>query len=243
MTSGAARTPHRLALLAQQLTTLLGEAAPAAMAFLQQHLQWLELAGGEVLMEQGAPGDRLISASAVGCVYVRDGEAAQRMVREMSRGEVIGEMRLYTGEPRAATVIALRKTVLIKLHKQHFDQLLALSPQVSVTFTRQIIRRPQTEHLRLPVPAAVTTGVLPVTDGIALDGFARRLAEQLRRFGRACVVNAAEMVRVLGEPGVALNDERGAHTRITHALDALKPSTISSCCWRNRYPDRGRAAA
>ena len=223
MTSEAARTPHRAALLAQQLTTLLGEAAPAAMAFLQQHLQWLELAGGEVLMEQGAPGD-----SAYLCVggrlrvYVRDGESAQRMVRELSRGEVIGEMSLYTGEPRTATVIALRKTVLVKLDKQHFDELLALSSQVSVTFTRQIIRRLQTEHLQLPVPAPVTIGVLPVTEGIALDGFARRLAEQLRRFGRACVVDAAEMDRVLGEPGVALSDDTGAHARITHALDALE---------------------
>lgn len=223
MTSEAARTPHRAALLAQQLTTLLGESAPAAMAFLHQHLQWLELAGGEVLMEQGAPGDSAyLCVSGRLRVYVRDGEGAQRMVRELSRGEVIGEMSLYTGEPRTATVIALRKTILVKLDKRHFDELLALSPQVSVTFTRQIIRRLQTEHLRLPVPAPVTIGVLPVTDGIALDGFARRLAEQLRRFGRACVVDAAEMDRVLGEPGVALSDDRGAHTRITHALDALE---------------------
>ncbi len=223
MTSEAARTPHRAALLAQQLSTLLGEAAPAAMAFLQQHLQWLELAGGEVLMEQGAPGDSAyLCVSGRLRVYVRDGEGAQRMVRELSRGEVIGEMSLYTGEPRTATVIALRKTVLVKLDTPHFDELLALSPQVSVTFTRQIIRRLQTEHLRLPVPAPVTIGVLPVTDGIALDGLVRRLAEQLRRFGRACVVDAAEMDRVLGEPGVALSDDRGAHTRITHALDALE---------------------
>ncbi len=114
MTSAAARTPHRSALLAQQLTTLLGEAAPAAMAFLQQHLQWLELAGGEVLMEQGAPGDSAyLCVSGRLRVYVRDGEGAQRMVRELSRGEVIGEMSLYTREPRTATVIALHKTVLV----------------------------------------------------------------------------------------------------------------------------------
>ena len=113
----------------------------------------------------------------------------------MSRGEVIGEMSLYTGEPRSATVVALRNSVLVKLDKQHFDELLAISPQVSITFTRQIIGRLQTEHLRLPVPAPVTIGLLPITSSIALDGFARRLAEQLQRFGRVRVIDVAEIER------------------------------------------------
>jgi len=85
MTSGAARTPHRAALLAQQLTTLLGEAAPAAMAFLHQHLQWLELAGGEVLMEQGAPGD-----SAYLCV------SGQLRVYSISRARLSARIRPVT---------------------------------------------------------------------------------------------------------------------------------------------------
>ena len=120
------------------------------------------------------------------------------MVREMSRGEVIGEISLYTGEPRSATVIALRSSVLVKLDKRHFDELLALSPQASITFTRQIIRRLQTEHRRLPVAASVTIGLLPITSGIALDGFAQRLAEQLKKFGRVCVIDAVEVDRVAG---------------------------------------------
>ncbi len=223
MTNEAARPPHRDALLAQQLTALLGEAAPAALAFLQQHLQWVELQGGEVLMEQGAPGDSAyLCISGRLRVYVRDEDGTQRMVREMARGEVIGEMSLYTGEPRSATVVALRNSVLVKLDKQHFDDLLALGPQVSITFTRQIIRRLQTEHQRLPVAAPVTVGLLPITNGIALDGFARRLAQQLERFGRVRVIDAAEIDRALAEPGIALSTDPQADQRIALALDAIE---------------------
>jgi len=223
MTNEAARPPHRDALLAQQLTVLLGEAAPAALAFLQQHLQWVELQGGEVLMEQGAPGDSAyLCISGRLRVYVRDEDGTQRMVREMARGEVIGEMSLYTGEPRSATVVALRNSVLVKLDKQHFDDLLALGPQVSITFTRQIIRRLQTEHQRLPVAAPVTVGLLPITNGIALDGFARRLAQQLERFGRVRVIDAAEIDRALAEPGIALSTDPQADQRIALALDAIE---------------------
>ena len=222
MSNDAARRPHRDTLLAQQLTALLGE-SPAAIAFLQQHLQWVELAGGQVLMEQGAPGDSAyLCVSGRLRIYVRGEDGAQRMVREMSRGEVLGEMSLYTGEPRSATVIALRNSVLVKLDKQHFDELLALSPQASITFTRQIIRRLQTEHQRLPVAAPVTVGLLPITNGLALDGFARRLAQQLKRFGRVRVIDAAEIDRVLGEPGIALSTDAQADQNIALGLDAIE---------------------
>ena len=114
-TTERSRPPHRDALLAQQLQALLGDSAPLALGFLQQHLQWIELTGGEVLMEQGEAGDSAyLCISGRLRVYVRGEDGSQRMVREMSRGEVIGEMSLYTGEPRSATVIALRNSVLVK---------------------------------------------------------------------------------------------------------------------------------
>ena len=223
MSNGPRRPPHRDALLVQQLQALLGEAAPVAIAFLQQHLQWVELAASEVLMEQGKPGDSAyLCISGRLRVYVREGDGAQRMVREMSRGEVIGEMSLYTGEPRSATVVALRNSVLVKLDKQRFDELLAISPQVSITLTRQIIHRLQTEHQQHPVAAPVTVGLLPITNGIALEGFARRLSEQLKRFGRVCVIDAAEIDRVVGEPGIALRADAQADQNIALALDAVE---------------------
>ena len=223
MSNQTARPPHRDALLTQHLQALLGDAAPLALAFLQQHLQWIELTGGEVLMEQGESGDSAyLCISGRLRVYVRGDGGSQRMVREMSRGEVIGEMSLYTGEPRSATVIALRNSVLVRLDKQHFDELLALSPALSITFTRQIIRRLQTEHQRLPVAPPVTVGLLPITDGIALEDFGRRLAQQLKRYGRVCVIDAEEVDRALGTPGIALSTAPRAEQSIALALDAIE---------------------
>ena len=223
MRDGTARPPHRDALLMQHLQALLGDAAPLALAFLQQHLQWIELTGGEVLIEQGEPGDSAyLCISGRLRVYVRGDDGSQRMVREMSRGEVIGEMSLYTGESRSATVIALRNSVLVRLDKQHFDELLALSPTLSITFTRQIIRRLQTEHQRLPVAPPVTIGLLPITDGIALEDFGQRLAQQLKRYGRVCVIDAAEVDRALETPGVAISTAPRAEQSIALALDAIE---------------------
>jgi len=220
---GKIRPRHRDALLTQHLHALLGDDVPLALPFLQQHLQWIELTGGEVLMEQGEAGDSAyLCISGRLRVYVRADDGSQRMVREMSRGEVIGEMSLYTGEPRSATVIALRSSVLVKLDKQHFEQLITLSPKLSTTFTRLIIRRLQTEHQSLPVAPPVTIGLLPITDAIALEEFAHRLAQQLKRYGRVCVIDVAEIDRMLGAPGTALDIDARAEQSIALALDAVE---------------------
>ena len=215
--------PHRDALLAQQLTTLFPDVGPATLAYLQQHLQWVEIAAGETLIEQGAPGDSAyLTISGRMRVYVTAEDDPPRMVRELSRGEVIGEMSLYTGEPRSATVIAVRDSVLVRLAREHFEALLVDHPQVSLTFTRQMIRRLQTEHQRRPMAAPVTVGLLPVSDAVALGGFAQRLAAQLGRYGRVTVIDSATMDRALAETGIANRDDTEADHRISLVLDGLE---------------------
>ena len=68
-------------------------------------------------------------------------DGSQRMVREMARGEVIGEIAMYTDEARSASVVAIRDSVLVRLDKAPFRRLIALSSQVSLALMRQIVRR------------------------------------------------------------------------------------------------------
>src|SRR5512134_519186 len=215
--------PHRDALLADQLNSLFPDVGTESINFLRQHLQWVEIAAGETLMEQGAIGDSAyLTISGRLRVYVAAEDAPARMVRELSRGEVIGEMSLYTGEPRSATVVAVRDSVLVKLAKQHFEALLVNHPQVSITFTRQMIHRLQTEHEHHPVAAPVTVGLLPISEGVDLRPFAQSLAAQLARFGRVSVVDADAMDRALAEPGITERNDADADHRISLALDGLE---------------------
>ena len=217
--------PHREALLAEQLKRLLGDTAPMAMEYLREHLQWVKLAGGDVLMEQGDAGDAgYLMLSGRLRIYVRDNGGAQRMVREIARGEVIGEMSLFTGEPRSATVVAVRDSVLVKLDKPRFDGLLALSPRVSLTLTRQVIQRLQTQDQRRPLPAPVTIGVLPVSDGVSAGEFARELQTRLQRFGRVAIVDRAAMDRALGADGASAADGVDGDEATAAALDAIEAS-------------------
>lgn len=216
---------HQDQLLDRHLGALLGDLEPDTLSLLRRRLQWVVLPAGQTLMRQGDPGDSMyLSVSGRLRAYVRDEDGAERMVREMARGQVIGEMALYTGEPRSATVVAIRDSVLVRLGKDDFHQLLEASPRLSLAMTRQLIRRLQAPQTRTDLARPVCVAMVPVSAGVDLRDVALRLAEPLRAAGRVGVVDAARIDAELGTPGLAQSalQDADADRRISLHLDALE---------------------
>ena len=222
MHEAAIGTDEHEQLLLRLLAQAFGDDVDArAMALLREHLRWVALAGGQTLMAQGEPGDSMVLVvSGRLRAYVQQDDGTQRMVREMARGQVIGEMSLITGEPRSATVVAIRDSVLVRLDKAAFDRLLAVSSAVALALTRQIIQRLKTEHQAAPYAAPVTVGLLPLTDGVDGAAFARDLAAQLARFGRVRVVDASLMASAATEGDS--DDPAAAHRRVALQLNQIE---------------------
>ncbi len=214
--------------LDQHLTRLLGGLDGPALDTLRGELQWVELDAGETLMTQGEPGDSMyLSISGRLRVYVRDDEGQEHVVREMARGQIIGEMALYTDEPRSATVVAIRDSVLVRLDKPAFDRLLSSSAQVSVALTRQMIKRLQTVPPNSDLARPVTIGLMAITAGVDAAGLTQALAAQLAlQWGdnKVCVVDAAFIDRTLHEQGLAQKpaDDAEANRRIALHLEELE---------------------
>ncbi len=214
MDPASARQRFHDELLARHLKSIFGQVEPAALARLREHLRWVEIAGGEQLLQQGDEGDSMyLIVSGRLRAYVRGDDGSERMVGEMARGQTVGEMSLYTGEPRAATVVAVRDSVLVQLAKSEFTALLQSSAQVSIALTRQIIQRLKGEGRHQPHDRPVAIGLLPVTDGVDLAGIAERLAAEIGARlaqgggrGRVRIVDAAEIGRALSQAGVSLED-------------------------------------
>jgi NTE family protein len=161
---------------------------------IQSSVQFVHLGAGDVLMEQGAPGGAAyLTIRGRLRVYVRNDAGERRMVRELGRGEVTGEISLYTDAPRSATVVAIRASVVACLDKERFQQLIARHPQVSVALTKKIINRLQTQDAKRPLPPPVALTLLPITQGVDTLAFAQRLTEALGQHGRACWVDASRV--------------------------------------------------
>lgn len=216
------------ALLRKHLHDFLGDLEPAAMSRLTEQLTWLELPGGQPLMTQGEPGDAMfVLVSGRMRVSITGEDGVERVVREITRGQVVGEMSLLTDDPRSASVVAVRDSVLVRLGKPEFNQLLATSAAVSIALTRQIVRRLQAPGQRNGIDRPVAIGLIPVSDGIpgaALAGFAEQLAAGLRQVGPVAVLDAARLEARAGVPGLTTRpaSDTDAARRIAVCLDEVE---------------------
>lgn len=216
---------HQQALLERHLQALLGDIEPEALALLKARLEWVALTSGETLMVQGEPGDAMyIVISGRLRAYIRSEDGDERMVREMSRGQVIGELSLYTDEPRSASVVAIRDSVLVRLDQGAFKDLLASSAQLSILLTRQIIHRLQNPQPKSDLARPVTIALVPITGRTEFPRFALELARHLLKFGRVALVDAARVDHDLGSPGLAQDTAQGLlhQHRLGSYLDELE---------------------
>ncbi len=209
------------------------------MRLLRERLSWVEIGAGETLMAQGERGDSMdLVVSGRLRAYVADRDGVQHMVREMGRGQVIGEMALYTDEPRSATVVAIRDSVLVRLDREAFHQLLAASTRLSIALTRQLIQRLQQTQARSRLPRPVTVALLPISAGVDARGFADALAGHLQGIGRVHVLDAAAMEQELRQLGIDPEaSEAEGNRALTLRLDQIEAEHDFVLLIGNEGPD------
>jgi predicted acylesterase/phospholipase RssA/CRP-like cAMP-binding protein len=192
--------------LARVLTNLLGELDTAALLDLQAELEWQQLSHGEVLFHRGDPGDAtyIVVNGRLRIVVTRP-DGTERVVDESGPGDIVGEFALLTGEPRSATVVAIRETNLVKLTPPVFARLLERYPHAMMHIARIIINRHKRSLRPTPAPRtrATNLALLPASQGVPLSEFAHRLAEHLAVFGPVMHLSSTRLDQVYGKGDAA----------------------------------------
>ena len=91
---------------------------PEALAEVEARAEWVQLRAGATLFEEGEPGDAayLVATGRLRVTQAgRDGRVEE--IGDVGRGELVGEMSLVDGEPRTASVDAVRDTHLIRFSR------------------------------------------------------------------------------------------------------------------------------
>lgn len=129
-------------LLVNSLSSVFGDFDQSMLTLIEPQLEWIELAGGEILFEQDETDDALyfvISGRLRAFITTPEGEHIT--IGEIIRGETVGEMALFTGEPRGASIVATRDSVLVKLTKELYEKILKAYPLISMSVSKIIINR------------------------------------------------------------------------------------------------------
>ena len=177
---------------------------------LAEQLEPVHVAAGDVVLRQGDPGDGLflVVSGRLRVSVAVDG--TERVLHDLGRGAIVGEIALLGKRPRSATVHAVRDSDLLWLRVSSFDALVERSPALLAEMAQLLVDRLLTldrlvakERPQAPPPASRTIAVAAAGKGTrAAAMVAEQLAAQLARSSSVFLVNADVVARHLG-PGAA----------------------------------------
>ena len=132
-----------------------------------------DLPAQEWLFREGDPGDRMyaIVSGRVRVVAERDGRP--RVLTTLGPGAVLGELSVLTGEPRSASIQAVRDTELLEIDGERFAELLRQDPELGAGLARALAVRLQRGGSLEPSEAPVSV--------VAVVGGATGAADRLWR--------------------------------------------------------------
>ena len=216
---------HELQL--QQLRKILpkvfGEMDDQAFHSFLPYFEWKELPGNRCLFRQGDVGNKLfILISGRLQVVMRRSNGSSEILGEVTRGETVGEMAIFTGETRSADIIAVRDSVLVSISRKAFEEIIAQHPTVVMNITRLIIERLK-ERNSLKQSSALKTGnivLLPLSRRADMKGFSELLVRKLDKYGDILHLSAQIVDHLLNVPDVSHSDpQSNAYHRLSAWLD------------------------
>lgn len=174
------------------LSRLFGEIGPEALGDLAERIRPVRLERGDVLYREGEPGAGM-HFLITGRLQVRVSDG--RTVAYVAPGEVVGEIALFTGQARTATIVAMRDSTLGHLARDEFDAVMARHPQAASHVSRFIIHRLlEAQRRGRDTDARVrTVAVVPLDADLDAAEFVRRLQLALLRFGSTALLDARFM--------------------------------------------------
>ena len=203
---------HRLR-TALHRSDMFGQVERDALVDLEAEFELVALYGGEMLFHQGDAGDSLyiVVSGRLRVVNVAP-DGSERLLAELGPGETVGEMAVLSGEPRSATVYAMRDTQVARLSKEAVSRVVRRHPEsMLVMLTSRLVSRVRTMSSGTRQRAdVVTIAVAPAGPGLPLTESAQHLAAALSRLGRTLHLNSAIVDSRFGREGAAQAHERDA---------------------------------
>ena len=139
---------------------LFADLEPGLREVLVSRSHAVSVAAGEWLFREGDPGDALYIVRA-GRLEVVD-ERTGAVLRELGRGDALGELALLTESPRSASLRAARSSVLLAVSRSDFESLLVEAPALSRALNQVLAT--QLRDTRAPVsrtrPRAATVALV-----------------------------------------------------------------------------------
>jgi len=197
---------------------------------IESQIEWVHLRRGEALFRQGEVGDSLYMViSGRLRAVIEDDKGNEHVISEIFQGESIGEMALFTGEERGASIYALRDCDLVKLSQSAFEHLIKQNPQMMMAISKTLISRLRQKTIRSS-PRHCTTvniAIVPITSNAPLTDFSIRLVSALSIFDSTLHLTSDRVDSLMEITGAA-------------QMSPKKPQSIRLVTWLDEQENKHR---
>lgn len=174
-------------------TPLFKDLPTKKLATLVQHFVPKNVNSGEVVMEEDEIADGLFLVASGRLRAIRKDMGKEIILGEIGRGELIGEFSLLTQQPRSASVIAIRDSILLKLSKAAFDAFIQANPLQLMPIARSAIIRLVSRKKVSPHTVNTITILSAGQNPGNYRDIAQNLAYELSKFGSVKHINLARV--------------------------------------------------
>jgi len=178
---------------------------------LASELQRRSFRAGEVIFNQGDPGDAMyIVENGEVRIHLSGNMPQPLSLRSLRPGEFFGELAMFDKQPRSATAVAVADTLLLELKHGAFEAYLSKRPRVAMTIFRTMSQRLRETNSMLSGQAARNvdeefdrnvTWSDRLADAVAqLNGSWKFIGALLTATGLWCIVNSVVMLSAPPDP-------------------------------------------
>lgn len=206
--------PVVLLTMAKRLTTLL----PRLILHIDFALEWMQINAGQAIFNQGEDSDAIyivLNGRLRATQESDDGKV--KSVAEYGQGDSVGELEVLTESTRTCSLHAIRDTELARFPKTLFNSLAFEHPGITIKISkiiasrmRALVDNPLNDSVKgssLAVRNANSTtnlrtvAILPVTAGIPVIEFSRRLLIALSQLGTSRAATSLNQSAILDHLG------------------------------------------
>ena len=208
--------------LIEILPSLCGPIDQDLLNYIESEVEWVHLPFGQALFHQGDTGtDLFLLISGRLQVSVRDKAGFDRKAAEINKSEIVGEMAMFTGHKRTASIYAMRDSDLVRISRQAFERIINSHPGIMMYFIQFIIKRMQDiASTSKQLGKTINIAVVPASDDAPLADFSGRLVKSLSTYGNTLRVNSDIVDRHWEMSGMAQNSGTTPNSiRLTSWLD------------------------
>jgi predicted acylesterase/phospholipase RssA len=225
--------PHVRVLALLRCSELFASLPDAALALLAAECETRLVPGQGTLFRQGDPSDGMYLVDRGRLRIVDEAAEPARILGHVGRGQHVGELSLLTGNPRSATVQAVRDATLVRIAPETFRRVMEEHPGAALRLAGAVTR--MLLGAREPkVPTVSTIAVVPASSGVgpgvAIAALARALGEAFEAIGPTAVVDEARLTGAAFGTSAAPSDEHAAGAALAEAFDRIEAAHTFTLC-------------